>query len=105
MSWPLRALIGPFVWAIAFSLIYAAHGIGCAWGWPARPAPVGDLHHFTLIALWVVSVVIAGAVLWASKGEDETSQRIVRAGGWIGLSATILTLFPVLGLTTCNAIA
>lgn len=102
MSWPLRALIGPFVWAIAFSVIYAAHGIGCAWEWPARPTLLGDLHQLTLVSLWVVAVGIAGAVLLTSKGEDKTAATVIRAGDWIGLLATILTLFPVLGLTSCN---
>ncbi|WP_283179561.1 hypothetical protein [Gemmobacter sp. 24YEA27] len=56
MSWPLRALSGPTLWAISFCAIYAAHGLGCAWGWAGRPAPVGDLHHFTLISLWLICV-------------------------------------------------
>ena len=102
MSWPLRALMGPAFWAFAFSLIYAAHGAGCAWDWPARPAPLGDLHHFTLIALWLVSLVIAAVILWLSGRHETTGDRIAGAGGWIGLVAVALTLFPVMGLSTCG---
>ncbi|MBJ2149791.1 hypothetical protein [Paracoccus sp. IB05] len=103
MSWPLRALLGPTLWAVAFAVIYAAHGIGCARGWPAYQAPVGDLHHFTMILLWLLAVGAASAILWRAPRGNDTSDRIIRAGGWIGLAATILTLFPVLGLTSCGA--
>lgn len=103
MSWPFRALLGPTLWAIAFSVIYAAHGLGCAQGWPARTAPIGDLHHFILIILWLAALAAAGAILWHAPRGDGLSDRIIQAGSWIGLVATILTLFPVLGLTTCGA--
>lgn len=102
MSWPLRALFGPTLWAIGFCAIYAAHGFGCARGWPGRPAPVGDLHHFTLISLWLICVAAAGVILWCSPRGSDIPDRLIRAGGWIGLMATLLTLFPVLGLTTCG---
>lgn len=102
MSWPLRALLGPTLWAVAFAAIYAAHGIGCAWGWPVYAAPIGDLHRFTLILLWLLAVAAAAANVWRAPRGNDTSDRIIRAGGWIGLTATILTLFPVLGLTTCG---
>lgn len=102
MNWPFRALLGPTLWAINFSVIYAAHGYGCAKGWPLRPAPLGDLHHFTLLLLWLLAVVVAAAILWLSPSGVQTSARLVRSGGWIGLAATILTLFPVLGVSTCS---
>lgn len=103
MSWPLRALIGPTLWAIAFSVIYATHGLGCAKGWSGQPAPLGDWHQFTLISLWLLSVGLAAAVLWRSPIGEDTASRIVRAGSWIGLISVTLTLMPVLGLTTCGA--
>lgn len=102
MSWPLRALLGPLVWAAAFAAIYAAHGLGCALGWPGRPAPLGDLHRFVLAALWLAALAGAGAVLWLSPRGAETGSRIARLGAWIGLVSVLLTLFPVLGISSCN---
>lgn len=103
MSWPWRALAGPSLWAVAFSMIYAVHGLGCAWGWPGRAAPIGDLHNFVLIMLWLVALAAASAILWHAPRGNRTSDRLIYAGSCIGLIATILTLFPVLGLTTCGA--
>lgn len=102
MSWPWRALLGPLLWAFAFAVIYAAHGAGCAWDWPARAAPFGDLHRFTLIVMWLLAVILAGVILWRAPRGKGLGDSLIRAGGWIGLVATILTLFPVLGLTSCG---
>lgn len=104
MAWPFRALLGPTLWAVAFAAIYAAHGYGCVRGWPARPAPIGDLHHFTLVLLWLVSVAGAGLILWQAPRGKAVSDLLVRIGGWIGLVSVVLTLFPVLGLTTCGPV-
>ncbi|MDQ7263745.1 hypothetical protein NM680_18275 [Paracoccus sp. PS-1] len=102
MTWPLRALLGPMLWAAAFSAIYAVHGLGCALDWPARPAPVGDLHRFALISLWLASLMGGALILWRMPKVGDAGGRIARAGGWIGFLAILLTLFPVLGLTTCG---
>lgn len=103
MKWPLRTLIGPLFWAAAFSLIYAAHGLGCAWGWPAQPAPIADLQRFTLFALWLLALAGAGTILLLSPDGDSREETLVRAGAWIGFVSVTLTLFPVVGLTTCDA--
>lgn len=102
MTWPLRALMGPGLWALAFSAIYAAHGIGCARGWPTQPAPLGTLHDFTLISLWLAALLVAALILWQTPAGQETGAQIARAGGWIGLMSVAMTLFPVLGLSSCG---
>lgn len=104
MSWPLRALLGPMLWALAFSVVYAAHGIGCARNWPAWQTRLGDMHQMVLIGLWGIAVVLASVILWRAPRGAALDDKIARAGGWIGLVATALTLFPVLGLTTCGSI-
>ena len=105
MSWPVQALLGPGLWALAFAGIYSLHGVGCAWGWPARPAPLGDLQSFTLISLWLIALTGAALILWRSPERKGISGDIVKAGGWIGLVSTALTLFPVLGLSGCELTA
>lgn len=103
MNWLARALIGPCLWAVAFSGIYAVHGLGCAWDWPARSAPLGNLQHFVLITLWLVCVAAAIAVFRFTPSQSDTGARIARAGSWIGLVSILLSLAPVLGLSTCPA--
>ncbi|MFV3077069.1 hypothetical protein [Niveispirillum fermenti] len=103
MTWPLRALLGPLLWAVGFSLLYAVHGAGCAWGWPAVATPLGSLHHVILILLWVL--FLAGGLalaLWLGRKQGNgRAAEIVRIGAWTGLGATLLTLFPVLGISSC----
>lgn len=103
MNWLARALLGPCLWAFAFSVIYAVHGLGCAWDWPLRAAPVGDLHRFVLVSLWLASLVAAAAIFRLTPRSRETGAWIARAGSWIGLIAILLSLAPVLGLSTCEA--
>lgn len=102
MIWPLRALIGPMIWAAAFAVIYAVHGYGCAVGWPDRAAPIGDLHRFTLVILWLIALGAAAAVCLAASPRPGTEGRIVRIADRIGLVATLATLFPVIGVSTCG---
>lgn len=101
MSWAWRALSGPILWALAFSGIYALHGIGCARNWPTQPGLLLDLHRSVLIGSWLFSLAVAAILLAGAPKGEGTEQSIVRIGGWIGFTATALTLFPVLGLTSC----
>ena len=103
MSWPWRALLGPGLWALAFSTLYALHGLGCARGWPARPTPLGPLHETALIVGWLLALALAALILWRSPRGGGTEAQLIRAGGWIGLGGVALTLFPVLGVSTCTA--
>lgn len=102
LAWPLRALIGPAIWAAGFSVTYALHGWGCARGWPEVATPVGDLHASALVAAFLVTLALAGAAFAAVPRGRGIERTIVLAGGWLGLAGTALTLFPVLGLTTCG---
>ncbi len=103
MSWPLRALIGPTLWAIGFALTYALHGLGCARGWPAVAAPLGNLHGLALILAYLATLAAtAAALLLVPRGGSGVERTAILAGGWIGLAASALTLFPVLGLTSCG---
>lgn len=102
MTWPLRALLGPLLWAVAFAAIYGVHGLGCAWGWPLRPAPLGDLHRLALLSLWLAALAGGAILVWRMPPGQDTGARIARMGGWIGLVSILLTLFPVLGLTSCQ---
>ena len=101
MNWLWRALIGPCLWALAFVAIYALHGVGCAWGWPAVATPLGSLHQVVLVGSFVLALLGTGYALWAMPRGTGTKAQIVAIGGWIGFAGTLLTLFPVLGLSSC----
>lgn len=102
MSWIARALIGPTLWAVAFAVIYALHGMGCAQGWPAVATPLGSLHHVVLITAFGVALLASGLALrWVPRGDGYQAQ-VIGAGGWIGFGGTLLTLFPVLGVSSCG---
>ena len=101
MSWPVRALIGPCLWALAFTTLYSLHGAGCAWGWSERPGLFSSLQVTVLGMGYVLFLALGlGALVFTPQG-PERGQRIARAGSWIGLGATALTLFPVLVLPGC----
>lgn len=101
MIWPVRALVGPVLWAVSFSAIYAAHGLGCAWDWPSLPAPVGDLHRFVLVSMWIMAIAATAAVCHHGSRAKGEAGSIIRLADRIGLVAVLLTLFPVAGVSTC----
>lgn len=101
MSWPWRALIGPTIWAVGFAALYALHGMGCAWGWPARSWPLGNAQSAALILAWLGFVAAAALNLWQTPHANTPGAQIARAGGWIGLVSVLFTLFPVLGVSSC----
>ena len=101
MSWIARALIGPTLWAVAFAVIYALHGVGCAQGWPAIATPLGSLHHVVLVSTFALALLAAGLVLRLVPRGDGPKSLVIGVGGWIGLGGTLLTLFPVLGVSSC----
>ena len=101
MSWIVRACIGPALWALAFALIYALHGMGCARGWPDVSTPMGSLHAVVLIGAFVLALIVTGVALFKVPRGDGVKALVIAAGGWIGFGATLLTLFPVIGLSSC----
>ena len=102
MSWVVRACIGPTLWALAFVVVYALHGMGCAWGWPAVATPLGSLHTVVLVGTWALWLVATWVALrWVPRAPGVPGQ-VIAAGGWIGWGGTLLTLFPVLGVSSCG---
>ena len=99
MNWVYRALCAPMLWAIAFAALYALHGYGCARGWQAIPAGIWSLHSLSMLAAYVVAVALLGAVLlWGRASSDNP---YVRLGDIIGFAATLLTLWPAVGISSC----
>lgn len=102
MNWLYRALIGPIIWVLAFVCIYALHGAGCAYGWPSIATAMGSLHQLVLRGSFAFFLLAAAYALYAVPRGQGAAAQVIAAGGWIGLGGTAMTLFPVLGLTTCT---
>ena len=94
-------MVGPTLWALAFCVIYALHGFGCAKGWTGVDLPWGNLHYTVLIATYLVALGLAALALWRIPRGEGTKAQVIGAGGWIGLGGVALTLFPVLGVSSC----
>jgi len=103
MNWIVRAAVGPSLWAIAFAVIYALHGAGCAQGWQKIATPWGGtVQQVMLISVFVLALVLSWLALQKVPRGNGVKAVVITAGGWIGFAGILLTLFPVLGLTTCQ---
>ena len=104
-DWSMRflalSLAGPMIWAIAFSLVYALHGAGCALGWPEVDLAFLSLHRLAMLAGWAAGLLACGVLLaWLPSGVG-LRHWLPRAGGWVGLFATFFTLLPVAVTSSC----
>ena len=96
--------VGFCVWGSALVVVYAVHAIGCAFAWPAGPLRL-------VLALAILAHVIAIGWMWRDlviaspePGAGETVAFLRTVGIWTliaALAAIVLTLAPVLLLTTC----
>jgi hypothetical protein len=94
-------LAGPIIWSVTFSLVYALHGTGCALGWTEVDLHVASLHHVLMWAAWATGLGACGILLARLPAGTGRRCWLPRAGGWIGLGATLFTLFPVAVTSTC----
>jgi hypothetical protein len=93
------------VWSSALVALYAFHGLGCAFAWPAGPLRMG-------LALVLLAHLAAIGWMWrhlvAASSDADTDAtggflRVVAAWTVIAaFAATILTLGPPLLLTGCK---
>ncbi|MBL4917001.1 hypothetical protein [Szabonella alba] len=102
MGWLFRVLAGPMLWAILFAAVYALHGIGCARGWPAIATPLGNLHLVAMALLWLTGLALHVLILLRLPQGTARAEHLPRLGAGIGLVATLLTLSPVILISTCG---
>jgi hypothetical protein len=103
MSALLRMSAGLIVWAVAFCLLYALHGLSCARGWATIGLGVTSVHHAALIAAWLLCIGVGIAIAaWRWPARSGT---LVDRTGWrlalIGVAATAITGLPILTLPAC----
>ena len=104
----LRILLPPLVWLASFSAIYGLHGVGCALRWPEVAMPVMSLFRWLLFLAWLAAVLAQVGLLLALRSERFRSDSpFIRwtstAMSWVGLIATLWTLYPVAVLAPCAA--
>jgi len=99
MRWLALLISGPMLWAFLFSLIYALHGWACAGN--SGPEGLDGAARALLIGVWVLGLIAFIPLLRLAPSGRERYQRLPRMGVWIGLAATLVTLFPVTVITSC----
>ncbi len=98
----IRMISGLAVWAVAFSGLYALHGLGCSLNWTGQ-APFGlTWTQASLLAMWGLMILVHGLLIaWLLKQPNGLMDRIGIAIGWIGLGATVFTGLPMLAISSC----
>ena len=103
----LRIIIAPLVWLVTFTLVYGLHGLLC--GHDLTIAMIGEITvaRVLLVAAYVFAILAQLALLRALYAPGFTSRYnfvrfVSRATGWVGLGATIWTLFPVATTSSCG---
>ncbi len=102
----LRILIAPLVWLAAFSAVYGLHGLLCGHG--LEDAELGEisLPRVILATAYIVAVLLQLALLAALYSPRFASRSgfvrfVSRATAWVGLIATLWSLFPVIATSYC----
>jgi len=99
--WLGQVIAGPTIWAATFTLVYALHGTGCVHGWDALATPLGSLHRLAMALGWGAGLLGSALLFAMFPASDTRVGTLPRAGAWIGLGATVFTLFPLLILSSC----
>lgn len=103
----LRILLSPVVWLASFTAVYALHGLVCQLD-PGVPGLAGVsggrillVTAFVLAALVQVGllVLLHSPQFGAAPG---FTRSVSRVSGWVGLAATLWTLFPTLVIPPCG---
>lgn len=97
MKWLGAVLIGPTLWFAIFLAVYGLHGLICAqWG-------MVDLWaRGVMIGVWLAGAALFWPLLRIMPADIARGIDLPRAGLWIGLGATVFTLFPVLMTSSCS---
>ncbi len=103
MRWLGWTLASPILWAALFSAVYALHGIGCAQGWTVVATPLGPLHQVAMVILWLGGLILHALILLRLRGGGAArTDRLPRMGAWIGFVASLVTLSPLVLISTCG---
>lgn len=98
----LRVSGGLILWAVAFSLLYGLHGIGCAYGWNGIATGSANLFRAVMVGTWVVFILLGVGLVFRMKSRAAgLPARLGIASAWTGLAATIISGAPVAIASQC----
>lgn len=103
----VRILIAPTAWLAAFSAVYGVHGIACSFGWAGIDLWGLSLMRVAVTATWLVSIavlalILAGLYVPRFASRSDFVRTVSKLTGWVGLVATVWSLFPVVATSTCQ---
>lgn len=103
----LRILIGPLAWLASFSAVYGLQGLGCASGWGGIGIGAISLFRLALLAAWFCAIAVQTVILSALFSRRFASasgfvRGVSKTTGWVGLVATLWSLFPVAVISSCE---
>jgi hypothetical protein len=103
----LRLVAGLAGWALGFSLLYGAHGLGCARGWPEVAIGPTDLLRLALVFIW--GATSAGLAAWSlaafrapTRAAAPLLAWLTRATAITGLVAMVVSGVPVAMSRQCD---
>lgn len=99
MRWLGLVLLGPALWAVVFSVVYGLHGSLCAAA--SGPEDLGRAARLALVGAWLLGSAAFLPVFALIPARSGQAANLPRMGLWIGLVATLFTLFPVTVITSC----
>lgn len=103
MTMLLRLSAGLIGWAVAFCLIYALHGLGCARGWDTVPLTGSSVQRWVLLGGWAVSLLATlSLALRLQRVRATALDRVAAALAWVGVVATLLTFAPIAVVPACT---
>ena len=107
MSDLIRILIGPLAWLAAFSAVYGLHGAACGFDWSGIEVGPVSLLRLVLLAAWLCAIAMQAVILWGIYAPRFASgsgfvRGVSRMTGWVGLVATLWSLFPVAVTSSCG---
>ncbi|WP_322515191.1 hypothetical protein SR870_19650 [Rhodopseudomonas palustris] len=100
---------GFVVWASAFTLLYAALSVGCAYGWQRIVIADTDLQRAALLAIWGVHLVVQTGILihcWrlprtTDDGTAAFTRRVAIGSNAAALVATVWTGLVIPAASPC----
>ena len=97
-----RISAGLIVWAFGFSLLYALHGWGCAYGLDSRPLAGASVFVWVLAAVWI-ALLAGGATIvwWANQLPVQMERRLALSSAVVGLACTAVTGSPIVLTSAC----
>lgn len=103
----VRILIGPLAWLASFSAVYGLHGVACGFGWAGVEVWGLTLLRLALAAAWIAAIALTGVILAGLYSRRFASSSgfvrgVSRMTGWVGLVATLWSLFPVVATSSCQ---